>query len=260
MIQTIISAETTIIGDSQSEYVLAPNVVLVIVQDGTGRLLNMGGTFYALSATAAMMLNEALHADMESAVSRLATSFQIKEQRVQGDLRHFLETLEQKGVIHRCDQVPHGNNRRRHLELMFLHFSLSCIYASPISMQGKAKALLGLAYLSLRLFDLPCTISAWQQYHQHKQSMIDREDRKTVIYEVDKAVRSGAAYHFLNTECKERALCCWSLLRTQGFPAQLVFGIDLYPFTGHCWCQLDGQILTDYEDRCERFTPVLTYN
>ena len=83
---------------------------------------------------------------------------------------------------------------------------------------GRSKALLGLAYLSLRLFGLPPTIAAWQQYHRHSRPRIGRGDRETVVREVDEAVRSGAAYHFLNTECKERALCCWSFLRGAGVP------------------------------------------
>jgi Transglutaminase-like superfamily/Coenzyme PQQ synthesis protein D (PqqD) len=259
MIQTIISAETTVRSTSQPEYVLAPHVVLVLVRDGTGRLLDMSGTFYALSATAAAMLDETLRVGPEAGAPGLAALYQVEEQRVRGDLRRFLDTLEQKGLIRRRGHVPRGREDRRGLASLLLVPALRGIHYWPVSVGRKAKALLGLAYLSLRLFSLPHTIAAWQQYHRHSQPTIGHGDRETAAREVDTAVRSGAAYHFVNTECKERALCCWSLLRAQGFPAQLVFGIDLYPFTGHCWCQLDGQILTDYADRCERFTPVLSY-
>ncbi len=259
MIETVISAETVVRGASQPEYVLAPDVVLALVRDGTGRLLDLGGCFYALSATAAAMLHEALRDDPVRAASRLAARYQVQEEQVRGDLRQLLKDLERKGLIRRRGQVPRGSKGRRCLASMFLRPALSCIHALPVSVRGKVKALLGLAYLSLRLFGLPPTIAAWQQYHRHSRLRIGRGDRETVVREVDEAVRSGAAYHFLNTECKERALCCWSFLRAQGFPARLVFGIDLYPFAGHCWCELDGRVLTDYEDRCERFTPVLTY-
>ena len=45
MIQTIISAEMAVGGASQPGYVLAPDVVLVLVRDGAGQLLDMGRTF-----------------------------------------------------------------------------------------------------------------------------------------------------------------------------------------------------------------------
>lgn len=259
MIETIISAETVIRGASQAEYVLAPDVVLALVRDGTGRLLDLGGCFYALSATAAAMLHEVLRDDPTSAASRLAARYRVQEQQIRGDLRQLLKDLERKGLIRRCGQGRGVDKCRRLLASLFLGPALCCIHAWPASVRGKAKALLGIAYLSLRLFGLPPTIAAWQLYHQHSRPRRGGGDRKTEVRQVDEAVRVGAAYHFLNTECKERALCCWSLLRAQGFPARLVFGIDLYPFAGHCWCELEGQVLTDYEDRCERFTPVLTY-
>jgi hypothetical protein len=258
MIDSIISAETAVGGASQSGYVLAPDVILVRVRDGTGRLLDLGGSFYALSATAATMLHEALREDLARAAARLAARYKVQEQQVWGDLRRFLNELERKELIRR-GQGRRMHKGRRLLASLAVRPIMRGIHAWPGSVRVKAKVLLGLAYLSLRLLGLTGTIAAWQQYHRHRRAWEGNGDRETAVREVDEAVRFGATSHFFNTECKERALCCWSLLRQQGLPAQLVLGIALYPFAGHCWCELDGQVLTDDEDRCERFTPVLTY-
>jgi hypothetical protein len=259
MIDTIISAETAIGGVSQPGYVLAPDVILVLVRDGTGRLLDLGGSFYALAATAATMLHEALREDPLRAAARLAARYKVQEQQIWGDLRRFLNELERKGLIRHRGLGLRLSKRRWLLASLAVRPILRGIHAWPGSVRVKAKVLLGLAYLSLRLLGLSGTIAAWRQYHRHSRAWEGHGDRETVVREVDEAVRCGATYHFLNTECKERALCCWSLLRAHGFPAQIVLGIALYPFAGHCWCELDGQVLTDDEDRCERFTPVLTY-
>lgn len=80
-----------------------------------------------------------------------------------------------------------------------------------------------------------------------------------IIEAIDEKVRTIAAKHLLNIGCKERALCCWTLIRSYGLPVKLVLGVDLFPLASHCWCEFGSEILTDYSDRCERFTPILSY-
>src|SRR5262245_30045824 len=99
MIDSIISAETAVDGTPQSRYVLAPEVLLVLIRDGTGRLLDLGGSFYALAATAATMLHDALREDPARAAVRLAARYKVQEQQVWSDLRRFLHELECKGLI-----------------------------------------------------------------------------------------------------------------------------------------------------------------
>ncbi len=259
MIRTILSAKSVGSDACRADYVLAPDVGLVLVQDGTARLLDLGGTFFALSATAAAMLHEALRVDAETAVCRLAARYQVEEARLRGDLFRLLNSLEQKAIILRRGRVPAPGPGRRLPRSVLLEPALRFIHTWPLPVRWKAKALLGLAYLSLRLFGLPYTIAAWQQQHRRLRPPRNLADREKTVQEVDEAVRSAAALHFLNAECKERALCCWSLLRVRGLAARVVVAVDLYPFKGHCWCQLDGRVLTDYEDHCQRFTPVFTY-
>ena len=77
---------------------------------------------------------------------------------------------------------------------------------------------------------------------------------------LDDALRQTAAGHLLVMACKERALSCWALLRWAGAPAALVVGLDLFPLTGHCWCEVGSRIVTDFEDRCASYMPVARYS
>jgi hypothetical protein len=260
MIQTILSPETSLRGASHPACVLAPDVTLVLVGDGTARLLDLGGNFYALSATAAAMLREALWTDLETAAARVAARYQVEEHEIQADLRALLEDLQRKGLIRRPGQARRRGACRRLLASLVLRPALCCLHAAPVSLWLKVKVLLGLAYLSLRLFGLAGTIAAWRRCRRPGGAAAGAGEEERAVHEVDEAVRAGAAGHLFNTECKERALCCWSLLGARGLPARLVLGVDLYPFSSHCWCDVNGRVLTDDEDHCRRYTPVLTYS
>ena len=79
------------------------------------------------------------------------------------------------------------------------------------------------------------------------------------VQTIDAAVRGAASRHAFSVECKERSLSCWSLARAAGLPATVVLGINLFPVAGHCWCESGPWTLSDYEDRCQNFTPVVRY-
>src|SRR5262249_15885438 len=154
---------------------------------------------------------------------------------------------------------PRGGTVKRLLANFFIRSTLQCLYSWPVSLKWKAKTVMGLAYVAIRLFGWPATMAAWQRYHQKCSPRPGAPRSHAAAQAADEAIRDAAGRHIFNVECKERALGCWSLLREQGFSAKLLLGIDFFPFASHCWCELGPLVLTDYEDRCERFTPVLTY-
>jgi hypothetical protein len=253
MIQQVITATT---GAASSDYVLPANVALALIQDGTARLLDLQGSFYSLSATAGTMLAATLQADTTSAAERLAARYGADPVQVRADLNSFLTDLEKERLIqHR--------SRPRHRRLTFtasLAVLVRLILNWPMSLPTRARLLLGLAYLSVRLCGLPALLGACQQACQklrHRDTLSG--DARLFSQMIDDVIRAHAASHPFNVECKERGLTCWLLLRKHGLPARLVVGIDLYPFASHCWCELEEQVLTDFSDRCERFTPVFVY-
>jgi hypothetical protein len=77
---------------------------------------------------------------------------------------------------------------------------------------------------------------------------------------VSRAVQEAAAAHLLNTECKERSLVAWRILREHfGLPAELVVGAIPFPFQAHAWVECGSWTVTDERANCETFTPIARY-
>src|SRR5215471_342899 len=88
MITTVVSAETAAMQE-RTDYVLAPDVILLLVKDGTARLLDLWGNFYAISATGATMLFETLRQGTVAAAHKIAVQYNVDIYQVRRDLQVF---------------------------------------------------------------------------------------------------------------------------------------------------------------------------
>lgn len=57
-------------------------------------------------------------------------------------------------------------------------------------------------------------------------------------------------------ECLVRSALLMRFLQQRGLGADWVFGVRLWPFTAHCWVQLDGICLNDDVERLTSYTPI----
>jgi hypothetical protein len=57
-------------------------------------------------------------------------------------------------------------------------------------------------------------------------------------------------------ECLVRSALLMRFLQRRGLEADWVFGVRLWPFTAHCWVQLDGVCLNDDVERLTSYTPI----
>lgn len=57
-------------------------------------------------------------------------------------------------------------------------------------------------------------------------------------------------------ECLLRSALLMRFLQRRGLGADWVFGVRLWPFTAHCWVQLDGVCLNDDVERLTSYTPI----
>lgn len=57
-------------------------------------------------------------------------------------------------------------------------------------------------------------------------------------------------------ECLVRSALLMRFLQQRGLEADWVFGVRLWPFTAHCWVQLDGVCLNDEVERLTSYTPI----
>lgn len=261
MVQSIFHADTDL---TQNNYRLAPHVILLRIQDGSARLLDLGGNFYALSETGAQMLNETLQMGTTTTAIHIATEYHAELSHVQNDLDLFLRNLEKKGLITHTQRSRGASQNTKFFPSLVLLPLLRSILACPFSLEKKTWALLALASVAVRVFGWPETVASWRRALGHVPTQKHPLSSNTTELEqatkhIDKVVRSIAASHPFHVECKERALSCWWLLCSAGFSAQLVLGISLFPLECHCWCEVGPFVVSDDQDRCEQFTPILRY-
>ncbi|WP_165234922.1 lasso peptide biosynthesis B2 protein [Aquisphaera insulae] len=236
----------------EGELQLGPEVRLLPVGDGSARLIDLGGRFYSLSATAAEMLTGTLDGGPGEVAERIARRHEVDVRLVRADLDEFLGELRRARLI-----VPAGRPAR-HLPLAArgLLPALRLIHGGLLPMGTRVVLLLILARVGFRTLGWVRTVAAFRHFHRRHAAMPATESRGRAI---DAAVRAAAASLPLAVECKERALACWSLARASRLDASLVVGINTHPLEGHCWCEAGGLILSDHADRCREFTPIATW-
>lgn len=240
--------------EQQAPYFLPPDVILLAVDDGSARLLNLAGSFHAVSAIGARMLQETLARGPDAAVTRIAQDYDVGPEQVRGDLADFLRSLEKQGLL--CSPYRRLSRRRDSFGLarLVLRPSLRAAHRLLRSPEAKGRALLALARISFALFGWTRTVAVWQDAHAHLPARQAGERDADTIQALDRAVRAAASSHPVAVACKERALCSWSLARAAGLHASVVVGIALSPMAGHCWCEVGQQTLgEDDPERREYF-------
>jgi hypothetical protein len=239
--------------DGRAEHVLPPDVILLKVADGSARLLDMAGSFHAVSEVGARMLQETLAHGVDTAATRIAADYGVDRQRVRDDIAVFLRALEKQRLICSRRNVRRGGKPgpARLVLLPLLRAAHRCKGTA-----ARARMLLIIARLSFGLLGWTRAIAIWKEAHAHLPARQPAASDTEVIEALDKAVGSAAASYPVVVECKERALCAWSLARAAGLEAALVVGVEVYPMAGHCWCEVGTRVVGDSRERAVWFAPV----
>lgn len=238
-------------------YLLSPDVVLMPLEDGTAQLVDLDGSFFGLSETAARMLKGTLDMGEQDAVQRIAAEYNVDRDRVYTDLTALLGTLRAKGLIRRSDDHLPAVRLRTAIALA-ISYPVLRIVAPVRNQRLKALTLLAAARLCIALAGWARTVEAWQRCLKRSGGPAANSERERLIDTIDSATCRSAS-ELPSIACKERALCCWFMLNSAGIPARLVMGVQFHPFSGHCWCEVDERILTDSPERCKAYTPVICY-
>ncbi len=214
--------------------------VSLVEHDGSARLVDMRrGLFYALDPIGTRLLNSALEGSIDEEVDAVARDHGVGPEQVRGDWATLLYDLRLRGLV----VVPAEPWRRR--------------------LPGRLRLgwLLAQAWLSIRVLGWAATVRHWQRGRLPSNATVSRQHIGAVVDAVSLAVQEAAAGHWLNTECKERALVGWYVLRHLfGLPAEMVIGIIPFPFQAHAWVECSGQVVTDDPAGCELYTPVARYS
>jgi len=242
----------------RGRYLLSPDVVLIPLEDGTVQLVDLDGSFFGLSETAARMLKGTLDMGEQNAVQQIAAEYNVDHDRLYTDLTTLLGILRAKGLIRRSDDHLPVVRLRRAIALA-ISYPILRVVAPVCNQRLKALALLAAARLCFALAGWARTVEAWQGCLKRPHGPAANSEREQLIDRIDSATRRSAS-ELPSIACKERALCCWFMLNSAGIPARLVLGVRFLPFSGHCWCEVDERILTDSPECCKAYTPVICYD
>lgn len=253
----MIAAVITSTWKARSSPRLREDVILVVLEDGTARLLDLAGDIYALTDVAARMLEGTVTAGVESACRSIVAQYHANEDVVRHDLAAFLNDLERRGLLLRGSP-----SRRWHVKSALVWLTAPLVYSFSsrrVALVIRVWALLTLAYVSTHMFGWAHTVRLWQRLFSGKRQLVERPD--DLADAIDRRVREAIARHALPVGCKERALTCWAAARSGGLPARIQLGIHLFPLATHCWCEYEARILADRLDgNCDRYHPLLSYS
>ena len=238
---------------SQADWSLKPDSALVVLDDGGGRLLDLNGNFYGLSATATYILEQTLKHGTNQATHNLTAQYGLDRRQAEKELQTFLAGLNHQGLIFRGEATQSIAATKPSL---FFISVLWLVHGCVPGLRLRCQLLLTCAYFAVRTLSWPRTLATWRRFHEQRSGSLRSKASPALISAVVQGMTAG---HLLPIECKERSLTCWSLFKECGEPVRLVVGVDFYPFASHCWCEVDGNVVADFSDRCANYRPVFVY-
>lgn len=237
---------------------LAPDVALIVTEHGDACIVDLNGSFYAVSPVAAAMLRDTFEDGRDAAILRNAGRYGVDENRIAADLDDLLSDMVGRGLI------PSGRTRRpsgaRRVVAGAIAVMARLMLRVAATQRSRARIALTLARLSFVTLGWHATVKAWQTRLGAAPATLPDSRAQELAHIIDDAVRGAAARHMMNVDCKERALASFALARCAGLPAALVVGVDFYPLTGHSWCETGDAVIGDEPSHCRRFTPAFRFS
>jgi hypothetical protein len=245
-----------VIDRPNGDYALADSVAWLKADDGSSRLFDLERSSFGLNESATRMLDGILNGTIHGTIENLAKEFQVDQAMLGADLADLVERLESSGLI-----VRRGGVRTRTRNLLHRLVGSAChvIFSRIVSGSSSARAEASRTLFVLRIavkFLSVSELAAVLERSLPAGEPVDRDTAERVVDEVESSIMSSVHGLLLETACKERALCCWFMLRRRRVPAELVIGVTLTPVSGHSWCQYGPRIVGDLIDRCCDFTVI----
>lgn len=84
-----------------------------------------------------------------------------------------------------------------------------------------------------------------------------KKPREEALADACCAVNRACTWHPKRSLCLQRASVLVCLLRSLGFPAEMVIGVHKMPFYGHAWAEVGGEVVNDHAN-AQKFFHVLS--
>lgn len=129
---------------------------------------------------------------------------------------------------------------------------------SPARTLGERLGVVG-AFVALALVDLLMKVLGFARFYRLVRGWPTRQGltpgpgaAEALCATVDRA----AVYYFKRAWCLQRSATTACLLRRKGIPAQLVIGVERFPFYAHAWVEVDGRVVNDSPQVKKRYTVI----
>jgi Transglutaminase-like superfamily/Coenzyme PQQ synthesis protein D (PqqD) len=233
---------------------LASHVLVAADADGVMLLDLRRGRYMALNPVASTVVEgvRAGHTAAEIAL-RLATRYQVPHELAARDAQRFLQSLIEKSLVE-----PMAADAPSSVEPTGPADGAAPLEANALNRLDveTARGWIVPAYLILVAVDIALRLLGFGKVYRwldHLPSGRHRADAARAG-RIAAAVDGAASMYFTRAWCLQRSLVTLILLRTRGWPAQLVLGVRRMPFTAHAWVELAGRVVNDDPRVRRRFT------
>ena len=103
------------------------------------------------------------------------------------------------------------------------------------------------AYLKLIYFDFCFARGSFHALYNDVRNypLGDRVSAPDAVEEICAAVDLACIWYWKEVLCLQRSAATTWLLKSYGFPAQLVIGAQQMPFKAHAWVEIYGRVVND---------------
>jgi hypothetical protein len=246
-----------------SRFVISRDVFFSPLTEHGCIVLNLErGTVLSLNDTGALMFSKiAAAADGLSRAELLETVSRefvgVEPVRVLAAVDDLLAQLERKGTIQNDERI--AQMRRRDIGgAVASRIPVAVAYLVQALLHFKAYTTAALVLLFTAEFvrqlggfrSIHRTVARWTISTRS-------EPTEAILASACSAVNNACTWHPKRALCLQRASVLVCLLRSLGFPAEMIIGVHKMPFYGHAWAEVGGKVVNDHPN-AQNFFHVLS--
>jgi Transglutaminase-like superfamily len=115
------------------------------------------------------------------------------------------------------------------------------------------------AYLLLLQIDLRMRFGKLRSIRAlilQKPVRVRSNPHKTLQVELCRAMDLACVFYFKHVRCLQRSTATTLSLRSHGFEAEMVIGVQMLPFKSHAWVEVEGAVVNDKPYMPEIYQPI----
>ncbi len=180
----------------------------------------------------------------------------VEPARIEKAVDDVLMRLEKMGTVssHRYHRLDRSCLRRRLAQRVPV---LIRLLLGPLLL---IKAYTVAALLLLFSGEVVRKLGGFQSIHRSVEEWalsLKKQPGEEALADACSAVNRACTWHPKRSLCLQRASVLVCLLRSLGFPAEMVIGVHKMPFYGHAWAELGGEVVNDHAN-AQKFFHVLS--